>query len=113
MSKVIGGVKGVLWIGLAVALSGSGSAFAVPEYNIKAYCKQVSEVGGGGSYSIEQSCRGMEAQAKRRVEGMEKAVPARVMTYCDQVSATGGGGSYAILETCIKMEMQAKRRMGD
>lgn len=85
------------------------SVFAaeLPDYDIKAYCKQVSEF-SGGSNVIEVGCRDMEKKSKAALSQLE--VPQKTLQYCDQVASTSGG-SYALLEGCIQMEMEAAQEL--
>lgn len=81
------------------------------EFDIATHCKQLAEVGGNHSYSLERSCRQMEEGAKKRVAKMEDSTPGSVLAYCDNLATTGGPGSYTLMESCIKMEMQAKKQL--
>lgn len=77
----------------------------VPAFDTVAYCRKVSEVGGGGSYSIEKTCRDMEANA--RSELSNRSISSRIYNYCKQVAEVGGGGSYSIMNTCVDMELKS------
>ena len=80
---------------------------ALPAYDTEAYCAEVAKV-SGGSYTIEQGCRDMEAGAHAAL--VTRAVEAKIMEYCDQVARIGGG-SYSLLGGCIAMEEQARNAM--
>lgn len=77
----------------------------VPQYDIKTYCRQLADM-GGGSAVIERECRKEEKAALKRLEKV--TLPERALRYCDEVSSMGGGGSYIILEECIKQEIEAE-----
>lgn len=85
------------------------AAFAggIPQYDIKSYCHQVAELGGGGSAVIERECRKEEKASLERLRKM--TLPERALRFCDEVSSVGGGGSYMILEECIKQEVEAEK----
>lgn len=84
-------------------------ANGVPQYDIKSYCHQVAEVGGGGSAVIERECRKEEKASLERLKKM--TLPERALRFCDEVSSVGGGGSYIILEECIKQEVEAEEAL--
>lgn len=81
------------------------------EFDIAAYCKQLAEVGGAHSYTLERSCRQQEEGARKRVAKMEDSTPGSVLAYCDNLASSTGPGSYMLMESCIKMEMQAKKQL--
>ena len=76
-------------------------------YDIKAYCKSVSDA-VDGSYVIERECRLQESQAKDMLDSM--VIPPRVRKYCNSISVAVGG-SYQIEAECINQELQAKNDM--
>lgn len=80
------------------------SSTTLPQYDIKAYCKQVADI-SGGSAMIEKECRRLEKVSFNAIQKM--SVPAKTMRYCDQVARVGGGGSYSTLQGCIEMELGA------
>ena len=79
------------------------SSTTLPQYDIKAYCKQVADI-SGGSAMIEKECRRLEKVSFNAIQKM--SVPAKTMRYCDQVARVGGG-SYSTLQGCIEMELGA------
>lgn len=83
-------------------------AGAVPQYDIKAQCKEVASF-AGGSAVIELQCRKDEEAAKARLSKAD--VPAATMRTCHEIASTMGAGSYAILEQCIKDELDAKAQL--
>jgi len=84
-----------------------GVGNAAHAYDIRAYCKTVSDT-VGGSYQIEESCQNMERTSRDNLA--RTVLPARIEKYCEEV---GGaiGGSYQIKEACAKQELQAKSRL--
>lgn len=76
----------------------------VPTFDTVAYCRKVSEV-GGGSYSVEKTCRDMEADARSELSA--RNIPSRIYDYCKQVAEVGGGGSYSTMNTCVDMESKS------
>lgn len=87
----------------------SSSGSAVPNFDTVEHCRQVSEVGGTGSYAIEETCREMEAEAEAEVAS--RTIPDRVYNHCKQVAEVGGPGSYSIFNTCVDMELGAASRL--
>ena len=85
----------------------AASASALPTYDMEAYCAEVAKM-AGGSYSLEKSCRDMEAGAMATLEA--RSVEPKIMQYCDEV-ARFSGGSYSLLDSCISMEEQARNAM--
>lgn len=81
----------------------------VPVFDTIAHCRQVSEVGGSGSYTIEETCRRMESEARAEVAG--RPIPDRVYDHCKQVAEVSGPGSYTIFKTCVEMELDAASRL--
>lgn len=87
------------------ALSGGAFAAELPQYDIKASCHEIAEIGAGGSTVIERQCRQDEADALRRLKQMD--IPTKTLRGCDEIASAGGGESYVILEQCIKDELDA------
>jgi hypothetical protein len=81
----------------------------VPDFNTEGYCRKVSEIGGTGSYTIEETCRGMEADARSQLAA--RTIPNRVYQHCKQVAEVGGYGSYNIMNTCVDMELESAGRL--
>jgi len=77
---------------------------AVPSFDTNGYCAQVASV-GGGSYSIEASCREMESEARNQLSS--RSIPDRVLNYCEKVARVSGDGSYSIMNSCVDMELSA------
>lgn len=102
-------MKRLLVLAGLICLSGPAYAADLPQYDVKAYCKQVSEVGGGGSKSVELGCRQMEAEAQKALSKMD--VPAQMMNYCREVAEIDGFGSYSTLQGCIEMEQEAASQL--
>ncbi len=78
----------------------------LPEYNIKAQCKDVSAA-VGGSAVIELQCRKDEEAAKGRLASA--SLPADTLRTCHDIAKTMS--SYVILEQCIKDELAAKKQL--
>jgi len=76
-------------------------------FDVKNYCKQVSDI-SGGSYQIEESCLQMEIESRNNINAMK--VPSRIKKYCQEIGQIAGG-SYAIMEQCIIEELAAKKRI--
>jgi len=89
--------------------SSSTSISTVPYFDTVAHCRQVSEVGGTGSYTIEETCRNMEADARQEIAA--RSIPGRVYDHCKQVAEVSGPGSYTIFKTCVEMELGAAGRL--
>lgn len=89
---------------ISTALLLAGVAHA---YDIRAYCKTVSEA-AGGSYVIEEECRKQEALARANLARNPPA--ARIEKYCEEVGSVIGG-SYAIKEECVKQETHSRGRL--
>ena len=92
---------------LAVALIASvtsANAQGMPNYDTNDHCHQIA----GGSYSLEQTCRGMERDAKQAVQ--RAPVTPDVWHHCNEIMASTG--SYSLLETCLVGENSAKQSLG-
>lgn len=76
-------------------------------FDIEAYCKQVSKA-VGGSYQIEQTCRDQQREAQANLAGM--SIPSEIKNHCEQVGNVVGG-SYKIMETCVEQEIKAKANL--
>jgi hypothetical protein len=76
-------------------------------FDVKLFCGKVSEV-AGGSYQIEETCRGQENDAINKINSM--SIPKRIADYCRKVGQAAGG-SYVIMHTCITQEINAKGRL--
>jgi hypothetical protein len=90
----------------ATLFCGSAAAATLPEIDIKAGCKEVSDA-VGGSALIESQCRKDEASAKNRLERME--ISPRALKSCSELATFSSAGGYQIMEQCVKMEMQAEK----
>jgi hypothetical protein len=80
---------------------------ALAEFDTARYCARIAQH-VGGSYQIEEHCRGAEADAKARIEARD--IPARVQRYCTRIGETVGG-SYQIMNTCVDSELAAKAKL--
>ncbi|MDR6235197.1 hypothetical protein [Pseudomonas oryzihabitans] len=92
---------------LAIASATLAVASQAADYDIKAYCRSVSDA-VGGSAQIELTCRKQEERAKASIAG--KQAPAKTLAYCQSVG-DAIGGSYQILATCINQELAAKAQL--
>jgi len=97
----------ILIVSLSVLAIGA-TVFAA-DFNIRGYCRQISDV-VGGSYQIEEACIQMENESKRNLSGMY--IPSRIKNYCTEVASVVGG-SYQIMEACVQMELDSKSRIGN
>ncbi|QEL12896.1 hypothetical protein FY550_14620 [Kushneria phosphatilytica] len=86
-------------------VSGAVHAEDLPHFDVEAYCKQVSSV-GGSSNAIYNSCIDMQQDAYDVLKSSWADVPAKTQDYCQQVASVGGS-SYSILKSCIEMETDA------
>jgi len=84
-----------------------GYAILVYAFDIKSYCRQVSDA-VGGSYQIEETCRQQERDAQASLS--RKQIPSRVEDYCRRVGEAIGG-SYQIMNVCVDQELAAKGRL--
>lgn len=100
--------KIVILAACLVAYTCTVQAAELPQYDIKATCKEIADF-GGHSNVIELQCRKDEQAAARRLT--KRDVPVSIMQTCDEVSRTMGEGSYTILEQCIKDELKAKEQL--
>ncbi|MDR0633559.1 MAG: hypothetical protein LBF91_01095 [Azoarcus sp.] len=94
-------------VGLLSVTCASSLALASPQFNIRAYCRQVGDV-VGGSAMIEATCREQEAEALREIGRMRAS--ARAMRYCTEVAKVTGG-SYQILQSCLEQETTAEQQL--
>ena len=83
-------------------------AKSVPRYDTEAYCKQIAEVTGSHSYSLEKSCLQMEKAALDSILTNILNVPHDILEYCAKIGIVTGNGSYSLMQSCIQMEMDAK-----
>lgn len=102
-------MKCLLFLAGVLCLSSPVLAADLPQYDVKAYCKQVAEVGGGGSKSIELGCRQMEAEALNELRKIN--IPTQMLNYCREVAEIDGIGSYSTLQGCIIMEQEAASQL--
>lgn len=101
-------MKGLLCVQVFIILLASPVFAAdIPQFDIKAYCKNVADV-SGGSNVIELGCRDMENDAKSALAKM--SIPSKVLNYCTEV-ARASGGSYSIVQGCVDMEIDAQQKM--
>ncbi|QEI06184.1 hypothetical protein FXN63_10310 [Pigmentiphaga aceris] len=84
-----------------------GVGNAAHAYDIRTYCKSVSNA-VGGSYQIEEMCRTMEQTSRDNLGRV--VLPERIEKYCEDVGKAVGG-SYQIKESCAKQELQARSRL--
>lgn len=91
-----------------LALLIAPAAFAeMPDYNVKAHCKQVASFGGPQSEVLLQSCYQMEQSAYDELKPSWDELPAPLRAHCTRVAAFGGPGSFALLQSCVQMESQS------
>src|SRR3954469_21615744 len=89
-----------------IATAGPTSA-AMPDYDAKAWCRQVAGSGGSFSEVIYGGCFAQEQGAYNQLRAKWDALPSQARQWCDQVARSGGTGSFVILEGCISQEMGA------
>ncbi|RRI02296.1 hypothetical protein EH240_12575 [Mesorhizobium tamadayense] len=78
----------------------------IPRYDAAAYCRQISDT-GGGSAVVYNGCMDMEQNAYNKRKPQWPSLPAKTRAYCDSLARMGGGGSYTVLDGCIDMEIGA------
>ena len=78
----------------------------IPRYDAAAYCRQLSDT-GGGSAVVYNGCMEMEQNAYNKRKPQWPSIPEKTRSYCDSLARMGGGGSYTVLDGCIDMEVGA------
>lgn len=94
---------------LIVCSSIPALANGLPRYNPPAYCKKVSDFGGGGAV-IYNGCMQMEQEAYDSLRRIWAGLPTKTRSYCEEV-ARFGDNSYSILKGCVDMESDAAANM--
>lgn len=88
---------------LTLVIIGKAVAANIPEYDIKAFCREIAAL-DGDNVIIERQCRQDEASAKAHIARMN--VPEAVMRRCTEIAAVEAQEMYVILEQCIQEELR-------
>jgi hypothetical protein len=93
---------------LASAIAAS-LAYAMPRYNVEAWCEEVAGASGDYSSVIYNGCIEQEQSSYDQLKDDWSLLPSRVRSWCDQVAKASGHGSYLILDGCVRQEMDASQ----
>ena len=93
----------------ALLVAAGPTSAAMPDYDVKASCRQVAEAGGSFSHMIYGGCLTQEQAAFNRLNAKWDSLPSEIRRSCDEV-ARMGSGSFTILEGCANQELNAAEK---
>lgn len=91
---------------VAVLVLLSSTVATAADFDIEAYCKEVSKE-APDRHQAEKSCRDQEEAARDKLDGMN--IPSGAESHCYEV-AKSVGGSYRAMNDCVRQELSNEKR---